>query len=78
MSEKGASELPVAFLITKRGTFVSGGRLQVFAEEVKGKYFLQGFTITGWATLGVTSENTRSKNEPNITQKGATNFLNEL
>jgi len=52
MSEKGASELPAAFLITKSGTFVSGGRLQVFAEEVKGKYFLQVFTITGWATLG--------------------------
>jgi hypothetical protein len=74
MSKKGASELPAAFLIT----FVSGGRLQVFAEEVKGKYFLQGFTITGRATLGFALENTRSKNEPNITQKGTKNFLNEL
>lgn len=76
MSEKGTSEPPAAFLITKSGTLVSGGRLQVFADEVKGKHFLQVFTMTGWATLGFASETTRRKNEPNITQKGATHFLN--
>lgn len=77
MSENGASEPPAAFLITKSGTLVPVGRLQVFAE-VKGKYFLRALTMTGWATLGLASETARRKNEPNITQQRATNFVNEF